>query len=788
MDMHSNEVPQSVFGVWKKSDFSSWKNFYHSPAMAWLLFVTGCLLITLLLSFQTATLPTHVKVGYVASKDIKADQNYEIIDEKSTQKNREDALKSVLPVYDYDESLGNEVDRQIQESFIKTRAWLSEHPQASETELKEVFENSLRISLSADDAKQLFALKYRVEAELLLRNVVQKTMASMISEDASLLPKEDKGAIIRRIRILAGENEVIEKNLSAIKALEESRLEIPERIRKNVPPALAQLKSVNINSLANVAVNLLRPNITYNLLETESRKTRAVSNVKPVIIKMQSGESIIRSGARFEPWHLVVLQGIQKQKKESSFAIKFTGTFLFVSLLLLVTYTFAAQYIRKFKPTKMDAVFMLANLIAILIFVRLFAAATTAFRDTLPFQIEMQALYYAIPVSAGAMLTRLVLNAESAIVFGVITSALAGLFLKTDLDLSIYFLISSIAAAGSISFADKRSSILRSGVYTGLVNALTIFTIKMIDVVSVTESWSGLDISSNLILGFLGGMNSALFVLFYTPIVEMVFGYTTDIKLLELGNLNHPLMREMIVKAPGTYHHSQLVAVLSEAASQAIGANPILARVGAYYHDVGKMKKPLYFIENQQGGENRHDRLNPSMSALIIASHVKDGVELAQQHGLPKIIVDMIPQHQGTKLITFFYNKAKEQESPDHDPVREEDYRYPGPRPQTREAGILLLADGVEAAVRSMSEKNTTKIQSMVQKIINKSFAEEQLEECDLTLRDLRIIADSFARVLIGIYHQRIEYPDMQENEKSILPIKRLEVVQSNPPSSANSS
>lgn len=787
MDIHSNDAPRSVFGTWRKNDFSSWRQFYHSPALAWVLFVIGCLLITLLLSFQTETLPTHVRVGFVASKDIKADQNYEIIDERSTQKNREDALRSVLPIYDYDETLSNEVDRQIQESFSKTRNWLNEHPQASAEELKGVFEKNSRISLDDEDAKLLYTMRYRSEAELLIRSLIQRSMAGLISEDGNVLHKNDeKGIILRRIRIVSGDNEVLERNLSSIKSLDESRAELSDRLKKNPPNNLNQTKNLNYLGLSSIASKLLRSNVTYNLSETESRKTRAVANVKPVIIKMQSGESIIRSGSRFEPWHLVVLQGIQKQKKETSFAIKFVGTFLFVTLLLLVTYTFAARFIRKFKPTKMDAVFMLANLIAILVFVRLFAAGATAFRDSFPFQIEMQALYYAIPVAAGAMLTRLVLNAESAIVFGVIASVLSGLFLKTDLDLSIYFLISSIAAAGSIAYADKRSAILRAGVYTGLVNALTIFAIKMIDVVSVTESWSSLDISSNLILGFLGGMNSALFVLFYTPIVEMVFGYTTDIKLLELGNLNHPLMREMIVKAPGTYHHSQLVAVLAEAASHSVSANPILARVGAYFHDVGKMKKPLYFIENQQGGENRHDHLNPAMSALIISSHVRDGVELAQEHSLPKIIVDMIPQHQGTKLITFFYNKAKEQEVPGQE-VKEEDYRYPGPRPQTREAGILLLADGVEAAVRSLPEKNPTKIQAMVQKIINKSFAEEQLEECDLTLRDLRIIADSFARVLIGIYHQRIEYPETHEKEKLIAPIKKLEVVKTPPPNAANS-
>ena len=249
------------------------------------------------------------------------------------------------------------------------------------------------------------------------------------------------------------------------------------------------------------------------------------------------------------------------------------------------------------------------------------------------------------------------------------------------------------------------------------------------------------------------------------PVAETVFDYTSDITLLELGNNNHPLLREMIVKAPGTYHHSQLVSILAEAAARAIGANPLLCRVGAYFHDIGKMKKAPYFVENQQGGENRHDKLSPSMSALVISSHVKEGLELAKQYKLPQRIAAFIPEHQGTKIMTYFYNKAKEQEDPNLHTVNEKDYRYPGPRPQTRESGIILLADGVEAAVRSLPEKTPAKVQGMVQKIVNKNFSEEQLDECELTLKDLHLIGESFVNVLLGIYHQRIEYPDIPEGK-----------------------
>ncbi|MCB1215701.1 MAG: HDIG domain-containing protein, partial [Deltaproteobacteria bacterium] len=394
--------------------------------------------------------------------------------------------------------------------------------------------------------------------------------------------------------------------------------------------------------------------------------------------------------------------------------------------------------------------------------------------DVLDLGMPLTAFYYAIPVAAGAMLTRYILNSETALILSIVASALSGFFLQGDLDLSIYYLFSSIVAAASIAHVDRRSSILRAGLVLGLFNAVMVLAIKLVSVFSVSESLSIQEISWHCLFGFAGGLLVATTVLVLSPLIEMIFDYVTDIKLLELGNLNHPLLQEMIVKAPGTYHHSQLVAVLSEAAAAAIGANPLLARVGSYFHDVGKMRKPDYFIENQQSGYNRHDDLSPSMSALIIASHVKDGLEMAKEYKLPQRITDFIPQHQGTKVIGFFYNKAKKIAEEKGEKVDEKHYRYPGPRPQTREAGIILLADGVEAAVRSLKEKKPHSIRAKVQQIINSNFIEEQLDECDLSLRDLHEISETFTRVLVGIYHQRIEYPEDKDknSQATVTPLK----------------
>jgi hypothetical protein len=263
----------------------------------------------------------------------------------------------------------------------------------------------------------------------------------------------------------------------------------------------------------------------------------------------------------------------------------------------------------------------------------------------------------------------------------------------------------------------------------------------------------------SLLFGFLGGVVAAIVVLGVLPIVEWMFGYTTNIKLLELANLDHPLLKKMILEAPGTYHHSIVVSTLAETAARSVNTNPLLARVSAYYHDIGKINKPLYFVENQGPQENKHDKLAPSMSSLILISHVKDGLEMAQEYRLGQKIGDIIQQHHGMGLISFFYHKAKEQENPEMEQVDEEAYRYPGPKPQTKEAGLVMLADAVEAASRTLQEPTPARLQGLVQRIINSIFTDGQLDECELTLKDLHQIARSFNLILSGIYHQRIDYP-----------------------------
>jgi putative nucleotidyltransferase with HDIG domain len=262
-----------------------------------------------------------------------------------------------------------------------------------------------------------------------------------------------------------------------------------------------------------------------------------------------------------------------------------------------------------------------------------------------------------------------------------------------------------------------------------------------------------------MIAGFVGGLLGSILTMAFIPVVESVFNYTTDIKLLELANLSHPVMQEMVVKAPGTYHHSLVVGSMCEAAAKEIGANALLAKVMAYYHDIGKMEHAQYFIENQRPNYNPHDHVSPYMSKTILVAHVKDGAEMAMHHKLGQPIVDGILQHHGTTLIPYFFNRAMEEAAAQGDTVDESDFRYPGPKPQFKEAGIVMLADSIEAAARSLDEPTTTRLQSIVKTIIQNKFTDGQLEDCNLTLRDLSFIEKSFNKILLGIYHHRIDYP-----------------------------
>ncbi|MDD3889079.1 MAG: HDIG domain-containing protein, partial [Syntrophomonadaceae bacterium] len=371
-------------------------------------------------------------------------------------------------------------------------------------------------------------------------------------------------------------------------------------------------------------------------------------------------------------------------------------------------------------------------------------------------------LGYLAPVAAGSMLIAILLDNRLAYFLTMIMALYVGLLSDGN---QLFFAITAFVG-GSVGVfqvyrLNQTSDLARSGLYVALANIASIITLTLIEGnINLTV------LSVGMILGAVNGILSAVLMIGALPYLETTFSITSMIKLLELSNPNHELLKRELLEAPGTYHHSLMVGNLAEASAESIGANPLLVRVGAYYHDIGKVKRPEYFVENQRGFENPHEKIAPALSALIITSHVKEGVELAREAHLPQVIIDFIEQHHGTGLAKYFYSRALEEDR--EGIISEESFRYEGPKPQSKEVALVMLADSVEAAVRSLDAPTQTKIESMVRKIIRDKLNDGQLELCDLTFKDLDTIARSFCKILEGIYHKRIEYPEtiVKEFEK----------------------
>ncbi len=428
-----------------------------------------------------------------------------------------------------------------------------------------------------------------------------------------------------------------------------------------------------------------------------------------------------------------------------------TGTSLIVGLLLLIMYKDFIRYRPEIKKDYKMLILIGLLLSGNLLIGRTFYYILEGFTLWFGF-IDPSLIVYAVPLAAGSMLIALLIDIHTAIVFTVITSLVAGLWLNSPF-YSIYVFVSGLTGAFGVISCRKRSAIWRAGFSVSLVCVFTALIITL-------SKGEILTLAPLVVAGsaFLNGIIVVTLVSALLPLCEYLFKLTTDISLLELLDLNQPLMRDLLVECPGTYHHSIIVGNLAEAAAEAVGVNPLLARVSAYYHDIGKIKMPDYFIENQIASVSRHDNLAPRMSSLILLSHVKEGVELAKKHDLPPMIIDIIQQHHGTSIQTFFYQKAKEQED-NVTPLREEDFRYPGPKPQTRVAALVLMADAVEAASRVLTDTSPARVSLLVDRIINHCIIDGQLDNCELTLKDLREIKTHFVYLLTSMYHKRINYP-----------------------------
>jgi putative nucleotidyltransferase with HDIG domain len=717
--------------------------------------------ISLLLFPNTLMLPKEdYSLGDVARKDIKAPRDFLVEDKELTKQRRDEAIKSSLFVYDFDRSAAYTTKR-IKESFTYGREQL-ERIQSTELEstlrsekLRQLRETFFEISgLTGDpilfDQLMKNGFSLRIENTVLAAadRIFQK---GVVGDNTVLMSQKGKGIILRDI-----------DTQTELKIDDLGRFYDPEGASQHISQIIEQdlteeTGSDTAASIARFGQLLIRPNITFNKRETELRKEEAKDSVKPIYFQVKKGEMIVREGEKINPTHLLKLETQAQLTRNTLIPGMALSTTLMLGVMLALTYLIVLKRPSIFKENTRNLTFLSATLLFMFLFVLLYYAVAEEVARGFPY-FTAQVLLFALPISLGAILVCIFQGLDVAIGFSLIISILASIVVEGKVEVFIYFLLGSLLAAYGVRDCRERMVLIKTGMRVGLLNMLLALSIQTLygNLYSTASALS-------IIAGFLGGALAGVIATGFLPLIEIAFGFTTDIKLLELSSLDQPILKELMVNAPGTYHHSVVVSNMVEATAESIHANPLLAKVSAYYHDIGKIKKPLYFVENQVRGENRHEKLAPSMSSLILISHVKDGVELAKQQRLGKEIIDTIEQHHGTGLISYFYQKAKEQSTKKggkSSPVKEQDFRYPGPKPQTKEVGLVLLADAVEAASRTLVDPTPARIQGMVQKIMNGVFSDGQLDECELTLKDLNQIAKSFTKTLSGIFHGRIEYPE----------------------------
>lgn len=488
-------------------------------------------------------------------------------------------------------------------------------------------------------------------------------------------------------------------------------------------------------------VNVVEPNFFYDKEKTDELIKETLKQVPPVMIKKNQ---IVVSEGEPVTAHQLELLGTLGLLSDSASAL-----YIYIALGVLVIIVMYLQYgyIHKYYPA-INKEFSKIVMISILnvfpvILARLFGMMSN----------------YIIPLACMPMLITLLLNYKISLVFSMLNVILIGGAVGFNPNIIILAILNVVLGGTLLRKMQQRNDILYSSIIVAVLSSILTFSVGTL----TTNNF--MEILADSTFAAAGAILSGILTIGVLPFFESTFDIVTNAKLLELSNPNNPLLKKLLMEAPGTYHHSILVANLAELAAEQVGGNPLLARIGAYYHDVGKTKRPYFFRENQFGKKNPHDRLKPEVSSKIIISHVKDGSELAKEYNLPKTIHDFIVTHHGETLVKYFYLTVKNN-SENSDEVKEEDFKYPGPKPMSKEQGIVMLADSTEAAVRSINEPTEEKIEKMVNNIIDDKLASGQLDNCDLTLRDISKIKKCFLKALNGIHHERIEYPDDNKKEK----------------------
>ena len=734
---------------------------------------TRLLLLTLLAALSVGTgwllapsgrdrLPGPDALGEPSPFTIRADRDVDVVDEAATARRRAEAAAQARPVYDHDEAAPDEAAAHIHAAFSLMReeatALRQQQATASLAELlpryaaqRDAFVARLQLLVRDADFNALAVARFSEPVERELVGLARKGLSGLVVQDEALLPDDRAaGMLVRTIRSGRLTGEGMLTDLSLVRTVETARQEVAAaggaRLA-SLPPALRA-------TLVHLASESVRPTLVHNQAETERRRAEAAARVKPVGVSVHRGERVVAAGERIGGEHLAVFEALRAaQSGRERWRIRLAVA-LAMALLLAGAWRVAGAVRPGSRPRPGVGDALVGG--GLLAGVLLAGSGVTALSDLLLDQFPGLAhppLLHLVPVAAAVLLARDLLGTSAALLLALVASLALGLTAGDSVPLALHAAVTSLAALGFGARRREDWALLRCAATTGLSGAL----------VAAAMALSGGAPPAELVLSVGAALLSGaalvpLLVAGLLPPLARLLGRVTDAQLRGLANLNHPALKELIVQAPGTYRHSIVVGALVEEAARAIGADPLLARVGAYYHDLGKMRTPLLFAENQRD-RNEHDDLAPPMSAIAIKRHLADGLEAARRWRLPREVRDFIEQHHGTRLIGYFWARQRQVAEAGGAPADEATFRYPGPKPQTREVALVMLADACESSAHLAERTSADGLRALVDLRFAEIVVEGQLDQCDLTQRDLARAAEAITRVLQVHVQSRPERP-----------------------------
>lgn len=693
--------------------------------------------------------------GEVAPSTVRASHTFQYTDFARRETALGEARKSAAPVYVYRAELVGELQGRITAAFVAGRDALDEGatPEARARAI-DAFREALGVHVPDDEIGVLADAGFPSPAEELSKVLLGRAMAGLVINDRAELPVDPVPLQV----IDLGADGATESSVT-----DRSVIRTPAEAREQVTMGLLETKVGTapwVEAATTVSRACVRPNVGFDPLETRQRAEKAAAAVTTDVVTVKRGTILFRQGDVLTGPDIEEYRHLMATATARGPWAEWIAASLFVGVFVSVLWQLGSSYLDGFSTRVRDAVAAGALLIAVALFARVVVASSEGIADIIGMDAQAESVWFVVPLGGAVMLLRLLLGTPWALLFTLAASAVCGLIMDLRALHVLFFIVSGAVASGSVDHTRERMAVLRAGVLTGLVNAAVALLCHFVELF-IGNGEVGLEVTIrplwSMSFAFAGGLLAAFLVLGAMPLFESM-GFVTDYRLMELANLNHPLLRQLMLRAPGSYHHSVVVGSLAEAACEAIGANALQARVAAYFHDVGKALKPQYFVENQRGAANRHDTMEPNASARVIIAHVTEGEKMAREHNLPKPIIDNILMHHGTGMLQLFYDRAI-REASDVDAVDESLFRYPGPKPDTREAGVIMIADKVEAATRTIREPSEENLRAMIHKIINSVISDGQFEKCPLTFQEIHTCAETFVKVLFGIHHQRVEYP-----------------------------